>query len=344
MADLMPFTLYEISFIIYWVTVYAILYYLCGKDTNFMGEKKTGLVVKVAGSLYTVQDSATGALRECKIRGKLRLGGARTTSPLAVGDVVHYEASGSAVITELMPRRNYIIRKAANLSKEAHVVAANVDQAFLVVTVDFPPTSVEFIDRFLVSAEAYNVPAAIVINKMDLYSEEHAQEVERLEKTYSAIGYQALKTSAKVKDDVNRLKSLLAGKITVFSGNSGVGKSSLINALNPQLELRVGEISEYHNRGRHTTTFSELLEVDSGSYVIDTPGIKGFGLVDIGPNELSRYFTEIFAASKKCKFTSCTHVHEPGCAVQKAVAEGSISQNRYISYLKMLEGGDKYRR
>jgi ribosome biogenesis GTPase len=328
----------------YLATIYAILCYLCRKDTNFMDEKKTGLVVKVAGSLYTVQDSATGALRECKIRGRLRLRDVRTTNPLAVGDVVRYEAGGSPVITELTPRRNYIIRKAANLSKEAHIVAANIDQAFLVVTVDFPPTSMEFIDRFLVSAEAYNVPAAIVINKMDLYSEEHAQEVERLEKAYGAIGYQALKTSTKVKDDVSMLKSLLAGKITLFSGNSGVGKSSLINALNPQLGLRVGEISEYHNKGRHTTTFSELFEVDKGSYVVDTPGIKGFGLVDIGPNELSHYFTEIFAASKKCKFTSCTHVHEPGCAVQKAVAEGSVSQNRYISYLKMLEGGEKYRR
>lgn len=309
-----------------------------------MDNKKIGLVIKAAGSLYTVRDKASGEAYECRIRGKLRLNDVRTTNPLAVGDVVHYEAGAAPVITELLPRRNYIIRRAANLSKEAHIVAANVDQAFLVVTVDFPPTNLEFIDRFLASAEAYKIPVSIVINKMDLYDENSLQEVENLAKIYSAAGYQTLKTSIKVKDDINLIKSLLTNKITLFSGNSGVGKSSLINALNPQLNLRVGEISEYHNRGKHTTTFSEMLEVEKGCYVVDTPGIKGFGLVDINPNELSHYFREIFAASQGCRFNGCTHVHEPECAVRKSVKDGSISANRYTSYLKMLEVDEKYRR
>ncbi|MDR1022462.1 MAG: ribosome small subunit-dependent GTPase A [Prevotellaceae bacterium] len=309
-----------------------------------MDEKKTGLVVKAAGSLYTVQDAASGARCECKIRGKLRLRDTRTTNPLAVGDVVRYEAGHAPVVTELIPRRNYIIRKATNLSKEAHIVAANVDQAFLMVTADFPRTSVEFIDRFLVSAEAYKIPVSIVIAKMDLYNGERLQAAAHMEATYSAIGYQVLKTSIRVEDTVSAIKSLLADKITLFSGNSGVGKSSLINALNPQLKLRVGEISEYHNKGKHTTAFSEMFEVGKNSYVIDTPGIKGFGLVDIEPHELSHYFTEIFAASRACKFANCTHVHEPDCAVQEAVEKGKISRHRYVSYLKMLEGDEKYRR
>jgi ribosome biogenesis GTPase len=309
-----------------------------------MNNKKIGLVIKATGSLYTVRDSLSGAVCECRIRGKLRLNDMRTTNPLTVGDIVYYESGSASVITELTPRRNYIIRRAANLSKEAHIVAANVDQAFLVVTVDFPRTSMEFIDRFLVSAEAYKIPVSIIVNKMDLYGEKHLQEVTRLTEIYSAIGYQTLKTSIKVKDNITHIKLLLTNKVTLFSGNSGVGKSSLINALNPQLKLRVGEISEYHNKGRHTTTFSEMLEVEKGSYVVDTPGIKGFGLVDIDTCELSHYFNEIFAASKKCKFNSCTHVHEPGCAVQQSVEKGGISQSRYISYLKMLEGDEKYRR
>ncbi|MDR3367154.1 MAG: ribosome small subunit-dependent GTPase A [Prevotellaceae bacterium] len=309
-----------------------------------MDNKKIGLVTKAAGSLYTVRDKLSGEACECKIRGKLRLNDGRTTNPLSVGDVVCYEAGAAPVVTALLPRRNYIIRRAANLSKEAHIVAANIDQAFLVVTVDFPRTSMEFIDRFLISAEAYKIPVSLVINKMDLYDEERLQEAAHLAETYSAIGYQTLKISIKVKDDINLIKSLLYNKITLFSGNSGVGKSSLINALNPQLNLRVGEISEFHNKGKHTTTFSEMLEVEAGSYVVDTPGIKGFGLVDINPNELSHYFKEIFAASRTCKFNGCTHVHEPGCAVRQAVESGSVSQSRYISYLKMLEGDEKYRR
>ena len=309
-----------------------------------MDNKKIGLVVKVAGSLYTVRDKQSGGVYECRIRGKLRLNDARTTNPLAVGDAVCYKPGAAPVITALLPRRNYIIRRATNLSKEAHIVAANIDQAFLLVTVDFPRTSTEFIDRFLVSAEAYRIPVGIVVNKVDLYDARRLQEAAHLAEIYGAIGYQTLKISAKVKDDVGLVKSFLANKITLFSGNSGVGKSSLINALNPRLGLRVGEISEYHNKGRHTTTFSEMLEVEENSYVVDTPGIKGFGLVDIDPSELSHYFSEIFAASRGCRFNGCTHAHEPGCAVRQSVASGGISQSRYASYLKMLEGDEKYRR
>jgi ribosome biogenesis GTPase len=319
-------------------------YAIFAQRYKLMDNKKIGLVVKAAGSLYTVRDKPSGELWECRIRGKLRLNDTRTTNPLAVGDVVHYEAGATPVITALLPRRNYIIRRAANLSKEAHVVAANIDQAVLVVTVDFPRTSMEFIDRFLVSAEAYKIPVGIVINKADLYYEERLQEAAQLAELYGSIGYKTLTTSSKVKGDINLLKSLLVGKITLFSGNSGVGKSSLINALNPQLGLRVGEISGYHNKGRHTTTFSEMLEVENNSYVVDTPGIKGFGLVDIDSSELSHYFTEIFAASQGCKFNGCTHVHEPGCAVRQSVESGGISSHRYASYLKMLEGDGKYRR
>jgi ribosome biogenesis GTPase len=310
-----------------------------------MGNQNIGLVIKAAGSLYSVKDKTSGVQHECKIRGKLRLKGLRTTNPLAVGDLVAYELGDTPVITELMPRRNYIIRKSTNLSKEAHIVASNIDQAFLIVTVDFPPTSLEFIDRFLVSAEAYKIPVTIVVNKMDLYDEHQKEVVENIRKIYEKIGYQILQVSTKVKEDIILTKQLLLNMLTLFSGNSGVGKSTLINALCPGLNARVGEISDYHNKGKHTTTFSEIFEIEKDSYIVDTPGIKGFGLVDIKPEEIPHYFREIFAVSKDCKFANCTHVHEPGCAVQRAVERGGISENRYVSYLKMLEGGEdeKYR-
>ncbi|MDR3328761.1 MAG: ribosome small subunit-dependent GTPase A [Prevotellaceae bacterium] len=307
----------------------------------------TGIVVKAAGSSYTVRDAASGARRECKVRGKLRLRDVRTTNPLTVGDMVTYELGDTPVITALAPRRNYIIRRAANLSKEAHVIAANIDQTFLVVTVDAPPTSLEFIDRFLASAEAYSIPATLLINKIDLYDERRMDMALRMEDTYSAIGYAVLKTSATAaKGDMDRLLQLLLNKVTLLSGISGVGKSSIINALSPQPGLRVGEISGYHNRGKHTTALSEMVEVAKDTYLIDTPGIKGFGLVDIRPQELSHYFREIFAASSRCRFNGCTHVREPGCAVRSAVRGGSISEARYASYRKMMASSEdgKYRR
>ena len=311
-----------------------------------MSNKSTGLVVKVAGNLYTVRDKVSGVLYECKIRGKLRLKDMRTTSPLTVGDIVTYELDTTPVITDLEPRRNYIIRKSTNLSKETHIVAANIDHAFLIFTLDFPRTSLEFLDRFLVSAEAYKIPATIVINKMDLYNEAQLENVKKTEEIYTKIGYRVVKTSIKQKDSINNIKSLLINKLTLFSGNSGVGKSSLINALSSGIEARVGEISDYHNKGKHTTTFSEMFEVLPNTYIVDTPGIKGFGLVDIKPEELYHFFPEIFAVSHSCKFANCTHVHEPHCAVQQAVAENKISELRYISYLKMLKGDEeeKYRK
>ena len=322
------------------MVIFAQRYKIMGNEEN------TGLVIKAAGSLYTVKDKASGALHECKIRGKLRLKDLRTTNPLTVGDVVNYELGDTPVIINLAPRRNYIIRRSTNLSKEAHIVAANLDQAFLIFTLDFQRVSLEFLDRFLVSAEAYKIPATIVINKMDLYGEAQLKEVREVEKIYSKIGYTVIKTSVEQKDTITALKSLLDNKITLFSGNSGVGKSSLMNTLSPGLEARVGEISDYHKKGKHTTTFSEMFEVAPNTYIVDTPGIKGFGLVDINPNELYHFFPEIFAASHSCKFANCTHVHEPGCAVQQAVSEGGVSEQRYISYLKMLEGGEdeKYRK
>ncbi len=311
-----------------------------------MDNKNIGLVIKAVGSQYAVRDLATGELHDCLIRGKLRLKGVRTTNPLTVGDRVLYERGETPVITGLEPRRNYIIRKSTNLSKEAHIVAANIDQAFLIFTLDFPRTSLEFVDRFLVSAEAYKIPVTIVVHKMDLYDKTQLEQVRYVEEIYTKVGYRVIKTSVTSPDDINSVKLLLLNKITLFSGNSGVGKSSLMNALCPGLEARVGEISGYHNKGKHTTTFSEMFEIAPGSYIVDTPGIKGFGLVDIKPEELYHFFPEIFAASHRCKFANCTHVHEPGCAVQQAVDDGEISEQRYISYLKMLEGDEeeKYRK
>ena len=311
-----------------------------------MNNKNIGLVIKAVGCLYTVKDLVTGKVCDCLIRGKLRLKGVRTTNVLTVGDRVYYEAEETPVITDLEPRRNYIIRKSTNLSKEAHIVAANIDQAFLIFTLNFPRTSLEFLDRFLVSAEAYKIPITIVINKMDLYNEAQLEAVRKVEEIYAQIGYSVIKTSIKQKDSIIHVKNLLTNKITLFSGNSGVGKSSLMNALSPGFEVRVGEISDYHNKGKHTTTFSEMFEVAPNTYIVDTPGIKGFGLVDIKPDELYHFFPEIFSASHSCKFANCTHAHEPGCAVQQAVTEHKISEQRYTSYLKMLEDDeeDKYRR
>lgn len=306
--------------------------------------ERRGLVVKAAGNIYTVRDAITGERYECKIRGKLRLRDLRTTNPLTVGDIVEYEQA-DAVITNLLPRKNYIIRRSTNLSKEAHIVAANIDQAFLVVTIDYPKTSLEFIDRFLLSAEAYRIPVSLIINKMDLYSEQQMKMVEFIEHTYKSVTKEILKITIKSKDDINNVKYLLINKITLLSGNSGVGKSSIIRSINPVLDIKIGEISSYHNKGKHTTTFSEIFEIAPNTFIVDTPGIKGFGLVDIKKEEVSHFFPEIFAESSNCKFYNCTHVHEPGCAVIQAVEEGRISGMRYLSYLKIMEEDEgKYRK
>ena len=304
-----------------------------------------GLVVKNTGSWYTVLTD-DGQLIDCKIKGNFRLKGIRSTNPVAVGDRVQIVPNneGTAFITEIEDRRNYIIRKSINLSKQSHIIAANVDQAILVVTVANPQTSTTFIDRFLASAEAYRVPVILAFNKTDLLDEDMRRYQEAMVNLYQTVGYKCHQISANTGDGVEALIPLLKGKITLLSGNSGVGKSTLINRLVPDANLRTSEISDAHNTGQHTTTFSEMIRLDEG-WLIDTPGIKGFGTFDMEPEELTSYFKEIFHFSKDCRFSNCTHTHEPGCAVLKALEDHYIAESRYQSYLSMLEDKDegKYR-
>ena len=302
-----------------------------------------GLVVKNTGSWYTVRTD-DGQLIESKIKGNFRLKGIRSTNPVAVGDRVELVVNqeGTAFITAIDDRRNYIIRKSQNLSKQSHIIAANVDQAFLIVTINYPQTSTTFIDRFLASAEAYRVPVILVFNKTDLLDEDERRYQQMMMTLYENIGYQCIAISAENGTGVEVLESLLQGKTTVLSGNSGVGKSTLINRLIPGSSLRTAEISDAHNTGQHTTTFSEMIELPGGGY---TPGIKGFGTFDMEPEELTSYFKEIFRFSKDCRFSNCTHTHEPGCAVLQALENHYIAQSRYQSYLSMMEDkdGGKYR-
>lgn len=305
-----------------------------------------GLVIKNTGSWYTVKTD-DGSTIESKIKGNFRLKGIRSTNPVAVGDHVEIVTNqeGTAFITAIDDRRNYIIRKSQNLSKQSHILAANVDQAFLIVTVSHPQTSTTFIDRFLASAEAYSVPVVLVFNKCDILNEEEKHYQKMMMELYRTIGYDCFEIAAKSGEGVDELRKILPGKITLLSGNSGVGKSTLINQILPGANLRTAEISDAHDTGMHTTTFSEMLEIPGGGYIIDTPGIKGFGTFDMEPEELTSYFREIFNFSKDCRFNNCTHTHEPGCAVLKAVEEHYISASRYQSYLSMLEDKDenKYR-
>jgi len=305
-----------------------------------------GLVIKNTGSWYTVKTD-DGSTIESKIKGNFRLKGIRSTNPVAVGDHVEIVTNqeGTAFITAIDDRRNYIIRKSQNLSKQSHILAANVDQAFLIVTVSHPQTSTTFIDRFLASAEAYSVPVVLVLNKCDILNEEEKHYQKMMMELYRTIGYDCFEIAAKSGEGVDELRKILPGKITLLSGNSGVGKSTLINQILPGANLRTAEISDAHDTGMHTTTFSEMLEIPGGGYIIDTPGIKGFGTFDMEPGELTSYFREIFNFSKDCRFNNCTHTHEPGCAVLKAVEEHYISASRYQSYLSMLEDKDenKYR-
>ena len=305
-----------------------------------------GLVIKNTGSWYQVKTD-DGQFIECKIKGNFRLKGIRSTNPVAVGDRVQIilNQEGTAFINEIEDRKNYIIRRSSNLSKQSHILAANLDQCMLVVTVNYPETSTIFIDRFLASAEAYRVPVKLVFNKVDAYNEDELRYLDALINLYTHIGYPCFKVSAKEGTGVDAIKKDLEGKITLFSGHSGVGKSTLINAILPGANLRTADISEAHNTGMHTTTFSEMLPLPGGGYLIDTPGIKGFGTFDIGREELTSYFREIFHFSKDCRFNNCTHTHEPGCAVRKAVEDHYIAESRYQSYLSMLDDQEegKYR-
>lgn len=288
-----------------------------------------------------------GNIVESKIKGNFRLKGIRSTNPVAVGDRVEIirNQEGTAFISAIEDRRNYIIRKSQNLSKQSHIIAANVDQAFLIVTVNYPQTSTTFIDRFLASAEAYSVPVVLVFNKTDLLSVEERHYQDMMMTLYETVGYQCVAISAEKGDGVDTLLPLLHDKITLLSGNSGVGKSTLINRILPGVNLRTAEISDSHNTGMHTTTFSEMLLLPDGGYIIDTPGIKGFGTFNMEPEEISGFFKEIFRFSKDCRFNNCTHTHEPGCAVIKAVEDHYIAASRYQSYLSMLNDKDenKYR-
>ena len=305
-----------------------------------------GLVIKNTGSWYTVKTD-DGNIVESKIKGNFRLKGIRSTNPVAVGDRVEIirNQEGTAFINAIEDRRNYIIRKSQNLSKQSHILAANVDQAFLVVTVNYPQTSTTFIDRFLASAEAYSVPVTLVFNKTDLLSDEERHFQDMMMTLYDTVGYRCIAISAANGDGVDELLPLLHDRITLLSGNSGVGKSTLINRILPGVNLRTAEISDSHNTGMHTTTFSGMLQLPNGGYLIDTPGIKGFGTFNMEPEEISSYFKEIFRFSKDCRFNNCTHTHEPGCAVLKAVEDHYIAASRYQSYLSMLNDKDenKYR-
>ena len=305
-----------------------------------------GLVIKNTGSWYTVKTDE-GAIIESKIKGNFRLKGIRSTNPVAVGDRVELilNQEGTAFISAIEDRRNYIIRKSSNLSKQSHILAANIDQALLLVTVNRPQTFTTFIDRFLASAEAYRIPVVLLFNKIDLLDASERRYQELLSRLYTTIGYRCLALSAQTGEGIEPLRELLIGQISLLSGNSGVGKSTLINRLLPDAHLRTAEISDAHNAGMHTTTFSEMLPLPEGGYVIDTPGIKGFGTFDIEREELGSYFKEIFRLSKDCRFNNCTHTHEPGCAVLQALQNHFVAESRYQSYLNMLEDKDesKYR-
>lgn len=305
-----------------------------------------GLVIRNTGSWYTVQTD-DGRWIDSKIKGVFRLKGIRTTNPVAVGDRVEIveNQEGTAFITKIEERKNYIIRRASNLSKQAHIIAANIDQAMLIVTVNYPVTTTIFIDRFLATAEAYRIPVRLVFNKIDRYNEDDKEYLQGLITLYTTIGYPCSTVCALSQEGMEALKGELKGKITLLSGHSGVGKSTLINQLVPGIGLRTGEISEYHNKGMHTTTFSEMIALPEGGYLIDTPGIKGFGTIDMEEAEVSHYFPEIFKMAANCRFGNCTHRHEPGCAVLEAVKEHLISESRYKSYLNILEDKDesKYR-
>lgn len=308
----------------------------------------TGLVYKSTGSWYTVK-SEQGDFMECRIKGKFRMQGIKSTNPIAVGDVVDYELDENSdavtgTIHNIHDRKNYIVRKSVNLSKQTHIIASNIDIVFLLITINNPPTTTSFIDRFLVTAEAYGIEAVLVFNKIDTFDEAMRDEQLYLQYIYSEIGYKFLKVSAIEKKGLEELKQMMIGKVSMFSGHSGVGKSTLVNALEPSLNLKTKNISEQSKQGQHTTTFAEMYDLSFDAKIIDTPGIKGFGIVDLEPAEISGYFPEFFKLKDQCKFNNCLHKEEPNCAVKKALEENKIAWSRYNSYLKILEGDDEHYR
>jgi len=307
---------------------------------------KKGLVYRSTGSWYTVESE--GAFYLCRIKGKMRLKGIQSTNPIAVGDHVLFELDhqgqeGEGVIIEIEERKNYIVRKSVNLSKQTHIIASNIDQVFLMVTLNNPPTFPAFIDRFLVTAEAYHIPAILLFNKMDSYTEEEKEEIRKLKKVYEAIGYPTYEISAKKGLNIAQLKELMRNKVGMISGHSGVGKSTLINAIAPGLNLQTSAISEVHKQGTHTTTFAEMYTLSEGIKIIDTPGIKGFGMVDMEPSEIGNYFPEFLKSKEGCKFHNCLHQKEPKCAIIDSVDQGRIAKSRYDSYLQMITEDNSYR-
>jgi len=315
-----------------------------GEEGNLKGVK--GRVIKNTGNTYLVR-TANGNDFVCKTKGNFRLKDIRSTSPVVVGDVVFMDVNhdGTAFITDIEERKNYIVRKASNLSKHAHILAANIDLAILCITVRYPETTTVFIDRFLVTAEAYSVPVVLLFNKIDLYNEEDVDYLDGLIRLYSVIGYRCVKTSLVTGEGLQEIKETTKEKIILLAGHSGVGKSSIINALKDENVQKVGKISDYHHKGMHTTTYSEMIELNNKGFIIDTPGIKGFGTIDMIPAEVSHYFPEIFKTSQHCRYYNCLHLNEPGCAVQKAMEDHYISESRYHSYLNILEdiNDGKYR-
>ncbi len=309
---------------------------------------KQGLVIKSTGSWFTVE-SENGELYECKIKGKFRIKDIKSTNPVAVGDHVEFNIQSTSneknvgLITSISKRKNYIIRRSQNLSKQSHIIAANIDQAVLVVTLNYPVTTTTFIDRYLASAEAYRIPVLIVFNKTDRLNEDEKIALISLIEVYTNIGYQCISTSATTLFGIDGLKEALKNKINVFNGHSGVGKSTIINILEPGLKLKTMDISDVHNTGKHTTTYSTLYKLHFGGYIIDTPGIKAFGMLEMEAWEISHYFPEIFKISANCQYNNCSHTHEPACAVKSAVENNEIAQSRFISYLGLLETDDKYR-
>lgn len=308
----------------------------------------TGLVYKSTGSYYTVK-ADDDQFYECRIKGKFRMKGIKSTNPIAVGDVVDFELDNTTdeqmgQIHHIHDRKNYIVRKSVNLSKQTHIIASNIDMVFLLITINNPPTTTSFIDRFLVTAEAYGIEAVLVFNKIDTYDDAMLDEQLYLQYVYSEIGYKCLRVSSTEGKGIEELKQLMIGKVSMFSGHSGVGKSTLVNALEPQLNLKTKSISEQSKQGQHTTTFAEMYDLSFNAKIIDTPGIKGFGIVDMEKEEISSFFPEFFKLKDQCKFNNCLHKDEPNCAIKKALEEDKIAWSRYNSYLKILEGDDEHYR